>query len=988
MKRHLILFMMVTFAPLAASPLAADKIVQVKIQATSEASGYEAYRAMDGDPRTLWHSEWAGSQDKHPHSLTIDLGRSYEISGFTHSPRMDGTNGEIKAYELYVGQTLKTLGKPVRTGMLPAEHRETKVLLDRPVTGRYLRLVALSEIRGQIYGSIGELNILSKGVTFRAKPDSGWLMGEDFLEDKDIELQRQYLTLRHDIKSRARFERFADETFHRESLILKTDRDPTDVLLRRTYVLLKDIKGMANAPDLSGEETRLYALIASAAKIEPEDRAARFGVFERAYHLRRKIAFSNPLLDMDEILFIKRHRSIYNHMCDQYYGMTAHPGGGLYILSDPFGKKPVVRDVLAESVVTRGRLQGEKLSGGPTRKWRLSFDGLGNLSGEETEGGNFLSPELSFDGTQILFAYVECRGDRKHIHHTDPTRGHWPEGRAYHIFKVNVDGSGLEQLTDGTWNDFDPCWLPNGRIAFISERRGGYLRCGRACPTYTVYDMAADGTDILGLSPHETNEWQPSVTHDGMILYTRWDYVDRHGCTVHLPWTMTPDGRDPRAVHGNFSPRAVRPDMELDLRAIPGSHRFVATAAPHHSQAFGSLIMVDPSVADDDAMAPVKRITPDVWFPESQSGTETYGTAWPLSETYYLCTYDAAMNARGLGPRGNYGLYLVDAFGNKELIYRDPDIACQSPIPLRPRPVPPVIPERSNRGSKHIHEGTMAVMNVYDALRPWPKDTKITALRVIQILPMTTPSGLHPHEIGLRLPSGQDSVILARNILGTVPVEEDGSANFVVPANVELYFQALDEDGLAIQSMRSATNVQPGERLVCQGCHEPKNRTPVLPGKTAIAMTRAPSPITPDVDGTHPFSYPRLVQPVLDRHCVTCHDQNPDKAPDLSRKVVAKGRQKFYQSYFSLAPKYGFWNYGGKNFGDPKWYRTTPGEFGARASKLYPMLVEGHHDLELPAEDLHRIAVWLDACSVFYGVYEEEGGYAQLRGEIAVPTLQ
>ena len=112
-------------------------------------------------------------------------------------------------------------------------------------------------------------------------------------------------------------------------------------------------------------------------------------------------------------------------------------------------------------------------------------------------------------------------------------------------------------MTDGTWNDFDPCWLPNGRIAFITERRGGYLRCGRVCPTYTLFDMAADGSDINCLSFHETNEWHPSVTHDGRIIYTRWDYVDRYGCTAHLPWITTLDGRDSRAVHGNFAPRQL-----------------------------------------------------------------------------------------------------------------------------------------------------------------------------------------------------------------------------------------------------------------------------------------------------------------------------------------------------------------------------------------------------------------------------------------------
>jgi hypothetical protein len=257
-------------------------------------------------------------------------------------------------------------------------------------------------------------------------------------------------------------------------------------------------------------------------------------------------------------------------MCDQYYGMAATPGGGLYVLAGAFGPKPTVRDVLRDSVVQSRRQGGRKLEGGTTRPPKLKFDGEGNLEGPDHEGGTFVSPELSYDAQTILFAYVENTGDKRHRQHTDPTRGHWPEGRCYHIFKVNVDGSNLQQLTDGTWNEFDPCWLPNGRIAFISERRGGYLRCGRTCPTYTLLDMAADGSDITCLSFHETNEWHPSVTHDGRLLYTRWDYVDRHGVTAHFPWITTLDGRDSRAVHGNFAPRELRPDMELDCRAIPG----------------------------------------------------------------------------------------------------------------------------------------------------------------------------------------------------------------------------------------------------------------------------------------------------------------------------------------------------------------------------------------------------------------------------------
>lgn len=778
------------------------------------------------------------------------------------------------------------------------------------------------------------------------------------------EWKHQHETLTRDISRRARFESYADQTFHKASLILASDRDPTDVVMRRTQALMNDLESKSIDSKLEILNRSLQQLEIENEEIEINNTKKRHALFIKICELRRKIAFSNPLLDFEKLVCLKRHRSTFNHMCDQYYGVNAVSGGGLYVIDDLWTDKLTERNILSDSKVQKGRLKGRKL-----------------------DGGSFLSPDLSYDGKTLAFAYVECEGDTEHQHHTDPSRGHWTDGRSYHLFKVNIDSSGLEQLTDGTWNDFDPCWLPNGRMAFITERRGGYLRCGRACPNYTLFDMKPDGSDIRCLSPHETNEWHPSVNQDGMIVYTRWDYVDRHGCTAHQPWTTTLDGRDARAMHGNFAPREKRPDMELDLRAIPRSNRYVATAAPHHGQAYGSLIIVDPSVRDDDAMAPVIRITPDTAFPETQKGAQTYGTPWPLSEQYYLCVYDSSMSEDMGGQndeyvRGNYGIYLVDVFGNKELIYRDPKIACLNPIPLRARPSPAWAPAASERLAEHLpKEGTVAVVNVYDSLLPWPKDTNIEALRVFQVLPMTVPSGKPPHEIGLRLPTGLDSVILARYILGTVPVEEDGSAYFKAPAQKELFFQVIDHKGMAIQSMRSSTYLQPGEKLMCQGCHESRHDAPQISTTTPLAFQRDPSDILASVDGTNPFSYPRLIQPVLDKHCVKCHEENKDTAPRLDRGIVGKGSKKWFASYQSLAPKFGFWKYGDR-------HRTTPGKFGARASKLYHLLNDEHYGVKLPPEDMKRFILWLDSCSIFYGVYEKEGGEAQLRGEIVHPTLE
>ncbi|KKL52911.1 hypothetical protein LCGC14_2280730, partial [marine sediment metagenome] len=561
-----------------------------------------------------------------------------------------------------------------------------------------------------------------------------------------------------------------------------------------------------------------------------------------------------------------------------------------------------------------------------------------------------------------------------------------------------------------TFNDFDPCWLPNGRVAFVSERCGGYLRCGRVCTTYTLHDMAADGSDIKRLSYHETHEWQPSVSNDGKILYTRWDYIDRWSSAAHLPWITTPDGRDPREIHGNFVDRMKRPDMEVDVRAIPGSHKFIATATGHHSQTVGTLVMIDPRMEDGEQMKMVKRITPDVGFPENQVFVNgacpgDYGEAWPLNEDYYLCVYDHDAKIPANYPLdADYGIYLVDSFGNRELLYRDPEISSHNPIPLRPRPMPPVIPDGSIRVAKGEEaEATVGLIDVYNSSQTMPEDTKITALRVYQVLPLSVASFHTRHSIGLQIP-GTNSVNIARAVLGTVPVEEDGSAFFTVPANKELFFQALDENGMAVQTMRSGTHFMPGENTTCQGCHEPQSSAGTV-GKSGepLAMRREPSRLKEDVDGTNPFSYPRLVQPVLDRNCVECHEENKDTAPSLDSEVVrvpGNGWMSvptaYYASYMSLAPAFGTWYYSSdfsiSGYQEFVWQGkdviSPVGQVGAKASKLYPLLKDGHYDVELSDEDMHRIIVWLDSYSPFYGVYEPEGGQAQLRGEVAYPTLE
>ncbi len=806
------------------------------------------------------------------------------------------------------------------------------------------------------------------GDTLIVKPPDRWgavvISRQIKLDTGLIMLRKEYALLKKQLQQRrpgdkqydACQKRLQKETWRPEALLLDSDRDPLDVVLRRTQALLNDIRKMDRAPALSQEAEQLHRLQRVASDTDVSDAENRWNLFAKVCTLRRRIAFRNPLLNFDKIIFLTHHKSRYHHMVDQYYGFHANVGGGVYILHDAFGENPRVQNVLENSVVQNGRLQGRKL-----------------------EGGSFISLDLSYDGQEILFAWTEADPVVEKWTDYVPHKVLWTPQSTFHIFKVNIDGTNLVQLTDGKWNDFDPCFLPNGRIAFISERRGGYLRCGlRPDPTYTLHGMQADGSDIITLSYHETHEWHPSVNHHGMIVYTRWDYVDRDSDIAHHLWLTYPDGRDPRSYHGNYpTERESRPWMEMSIRAIPNSHRYVSVAAPHHGQAYGSLVIIDQQLEDNRSMSQIKRLTPDVHFPESetQPGLPSYskrsitdamafGTPWPLSENYYLCVYDADCS--------HYGMYLIDGFGNRELIYRDSNIPCLDPIPLQARRKPPVIPvqtlqaQTDHKGSED-RKATIAVMNVYDSDFVWPRGTQITALRVIQLFPKTTPAATVPN-IGV----GNQS--LARGVLGTVPVEADGSAYFEAPTGIPIYFQALDKQGLAVQSMRSDTYVHAGEQLTCLGCHEPKRKA-LNPGisLTPLALRRPPSVIRPDVKGSYPVSFARLVQPVLDRKCVRCHAER--KACNLRGDQF--GPWGWSQSYHSLS-KFAWAKHGGNG-----WIRkngtsySIAGEVGANASRLYPLLQKGHYDVSLRPEEWHRFTLWLDCNSTFYGAYNEIEKQAQ-----------
>jgi len=660
-----------------------------------------------------------------------------------------------------------------------------------------------------------------------------------------------------------------------------------------------------------------------------------------------QLSFSNPLVDFDSIICIARgSRPSEPHLCDQFFGCFATPGGSIYIVSGFKNNQRKVTDLLQNSTVQGGRYAGKKLT-----------------------GGSFVSPDLSYDGKTILFAWKPASSSYQRT---------WDIDQCFHIFKVNVDGTGLTQLTDGQFNDFDPCWLPSGRIVFNSERRGGYGRChGRKVPTYSLASMKADGSDIIILSFHETNEWNPSVDNNGMILYSRWDYVDRDDCIAHHPWICYPDGRDPRAWHGNYpvpfttmegsnwpDGRNLRPWAEVNIRAIPNSPKWVAIGTGHHTQSFGDIIVVDPNIPDDGKMSQITGITTKKTTWSDAAGP--WATPWPLSEQYFLASY-------------NGDIVMLDKDGNRLTVCPKSatpvanltDAKLLDPIPLKSRKAPPDIAVQTFDGEREKipHEAArLSVVNVYNSDYPLPTGTKIKWLRIVQLTPKSTPNINEPRV-------GDASESTCRLSLGIVPVESDGSAYFDAPVNRAIYFQLLDSNFLAVHSMRSLTYVHKGEHLTCQGCHEDKWKA-VAPSNPS-ALKRDPTVLKAEFAEALPISYYRTAKPVLDAKCTPCHTQQK-KGPDMS--------------YSSLIP-YMFhfcdqgWPYlnGNINIAEKGGSRTIPGKFGAIRSKLYSHLLPSHHDVALTTDERHRVTLWLDCNSNELGSEADVNG--QKSGKLVLPTI-
>jgi formylglycine-generating enzyme required for sulfatase activity len=569
-------------------------------------------------------------------------------------------------------------------------------------------------------------------------------------------------------------------------------------------------------------------------------------------------------------------------------------------------------------------------------------------------GGAFVGDvDLHFDADKMLFSTIGDNG-------------------AWQIFEAGIDGQHVRQVThtkEAHVNNYDSCYLPNGRILFTSTAPMVAVPCvdGKS-PVATLFIADADGQNMRQLCFDQEHSWNPQVMADGRILYLRWEYVDLPHSNSRILFTMNPDGTNQRAIYGSNS---WWPNSYFYARQIPGSpENIIGIVSGHHGKTrTGELVLLDTSKGTQEADGVVqsipgfgKKVKPRIADGLVNKSFPQFLHPYPLSDKYFLVSAEIAI--------GDWGIYLVDVFDNMTLIKSEPGYALLEPVPLRKTKRPPVLVDKVDLSRK---DSTISISDIYEGpgLDGIPRGT-VKNLRVY-----TYTFGYN--QIGGLLGTiGADGPWDMRRILGTVPVESDGSAVFKVPANTPITLQPLDSEGKALQVMRSWFTAMPGENLSCVGCHEPANAAP--PMHRTIASGKSPSAIQPWRGPARNFGFAREVQPVLDRHCVGCHTGEPhddgkklpslrgDRFVEFVSKAKGSGRgAHFSEAYVSL---HGHLRRPGEESG---MRLHSPMEFHADSTELFMMLNNGHHGVELDAEAKDRLVTWYDLNAPYFGRWSDFG---------------
>ena len=676
---------------------------------------------------------------------------------------------------------------------------------------------------------------------------------------------------------------------------------------------------------------------------------------------------------VDRIAFVKRYTYNSNHYYTEYVNGSWTPGGNLCILDLKSGS---VREIAPE-----------------------------------LKGGVFERFDVSFDAKRMVFAWK-----------AGPNQG-------YRIYEVNADGTALHQLTfpptdeeelvrkyrvtteyhHGT-DDMQPCYLPDGGIVFISTRCQYGILCDPPdnFTTTVLYRMDADGKNMRKLSNSSVSEASPVMLPDGRVMYTRWEYVDKGAVSVKGLWAMKPDGTASSEIYGND---IALPPTFIYSRAIPDApDKYVMLGTPHCVQnAMGTVIRLDLT-KNIRTREPMTYMTPDVDVTEETSYTFTnskgeryrndgtkgrlFKDPYPLSDKLFMVAHKPA-GAPWADPKA-YGLYLLNESGDVEPIFSDPGISCWLPYPLKQRPTPPKLSSSRNAILAKANQAACMVSDVYCGLEDVPRGS-IKYIRILEQIPRpwATRRNWGGDEYDQQYACITKDTHLGLKVQrGVVPVEDDGSANFVVPAEANIFFQVLDENYMALQTERTFVNYMPGEVRSCVGCHETPSGVTRYDGSALVkkAFVRQPSipgPQPGEKAACRPLDYAHDVQPVWDSHCLKCHSgAEPKGKLNLSGDLT----DLFNVSYTSLVSNRENGVLGpiiGENHPKTGNVAYLPAKsLGSHASVLVAMLSKGkvklgdpgkaqraakladvHKDIKLPPEEFLKVTNWVDTNGQYYGTY-------------------
>ncbi len=549
--------------------------------------------------------------------------------------------------------------------------------------------------------------------------------------------------------------------------------------------------------------------------------------------------------------------------------------------------------------------------------------------------GDVRDPTVSYDGRTILFSY---------------RRG---ESHQFHLYTVRADGSELTQLTEGKYDDIEPCWLPDGGIMFCSSRCMRWVPCWYS-QVAIMYRCEADGSDLHPVSFGVENENTPWPMQDGRVAYTRWEYVDRSQTAYHGLWSINPDGTRPALLYDNLGTS----NLYIDAKPIPGADKMVTIISPAHgrNEHRGRIGILDPAYGpeDTDAVRWLDRGYPgEAPKKKGHVPEETWRDPYAVSEDCFL----AATLDR---------LAVMNGEGDYEIIYElpgdlNPKWNLHEPRPLVARPREQVMPRMTDPEQK---TATMVLSDIYEGRdMEGIERGQIKSLLVMEELPRPASVCAYADAIS----SGPNYVL--HRILGTVPVEPDGSAHFKVPAGRPIFFVAQDGKGLSAKFMASYISAMPGEQSSCVGCHERRTRTPETGygGLTVAGVEEPPDEIQPVEGVPEIMDYLRDIQPIWDAKCVRCHSYEK-----YAGNVILEGDlgPAYCQSYTEIKRRRpGNYRLGGCNPGSA----PEPYSVGSGKSLLVKKLMEGHKDVELSGREMRLIKLWLDSGTPFAGSYAAIG---------------